>query len=193
MRYNLVMQAQNGLQAQPGGAPGDFRSIEMRKTVARSEDAPAYTVNKNRQDDNIISQALSILAGRMYSTSDVFNSPQDVKHYLMLRIGGKDHEVFAVLFLDAQHRLILAEEMFRGTLTQTSVYPREVVKASIQNNAAAVVLAHNHPSGNVTPSHADKALTQTLKSALALVDVRVLDHIVVSAASSYSFAETGLI
>jgi len=103
------------------------------------------------------------------------------------------HEIFAVLFLDAQHRLIACDEMFRGTLTQTAVYPREVVKQALRHNCAAVILAHNHPSGVAEPSRADEALTRALQSALALVDVRVLDHIVVGAASSTSFAERGLL
>lgn len=123
----------------------------------------------------------------------VFESPQAVKDYLQLQLGSRAHEVFAVLFLDAQHRLLALEEMFRGTLTQTSVYPREVVLRALHHQAAAVVLAHNHPSGTVQPSRADEALTQTLKAALALVDVRVLDHVIVSADSSLSMAEQGLL
>ncbi len=123
----------------------------------------------------------------------VFDSPQMVKHYLQLHLSGKQHEVFAVLFMDAQHRLICLQEMFHGTLTQTSVYPREVVKLALHHNAAAVVLAHNHPSGSVQPSRADEALTQTLKSALALVDVRVLDHIIVGMGQTLSLTEKGLL
>lgn len=124
---------------------------------------------------------------------DLFDSPQAVKHYLQLQLAAKGHEVFAVLFLDSQHRLIAMEEMFRGTLTQTSVYPREVVLHALRHQAAAVVLAHNHPSGSVQASPADLALTQTLRSALALVDVRVLDHIIVAPGASLSMAEQGLL
>ena len=123
----------------------------------------------------------------------VFDTPGRVKDYLRLRLGAHGHEVFAVLFLDTQHQLLLMEEMFRGTLTQTSVYPREVVKRALQTNAAAVVFAHNHPSGVAEPSRADEFLTQTLKSALALVDVRVLDHLVVGRTDVVSFAERGLL
>jgi len=123
----------------------------------------------------------------------VFDSPDAVKHYLQLHLAGKAHEVFAVLFLDSQHRLIVMDELFRGTLTQTSVYPREVVLHALQRQAAAVVLAHNHPSGTVQPSRADEALTQTLKSALALVDVRVLDHVIVGPGQALSMAENGLL
>ena len=126
-------------------------------------------------------------------TREVFDSPNAVKHYLQLHLAHKPHEVFAVLFLDSQHRLLALEEMFRGTLTQTSVYPREVVLRALHHHAAAVVLAHNHPSGSVQPSRADEALTQTLKSALALVDVRVLDHIVVAPGQALSMAEQGLV
>ena len=123
----------------------------------------------------------------------LFDSPQAVAHYLQLHFGHKPHEVFAVLFLDSQHRLIALEELFRGTLSQTSVYPREVVLRALHHHAAAVVLAHNHPSGAAEPSRADEMLTQTLKSALSLVDVRVLDHFVVTASACRSMAELGLV
>lgn len=123
----------------------------------------------------------------------LFDSPQAVAHYLQLHFGHKPHEVFAVLFLDSQHRLIALEELFRGTLSQTSVYPREVVLRALHHHAAAVVLAHNHPSGTAEPSRADEMLTQTLKSALSLVDVRVLDHFVVTASACRSMAELGLV
>ena len=122
-----------------------------------------------------------------------FDSPDAVKSYLRLAIGPRTHEVFAVLFLDAQHRLIAMEELFRGTLTQTSVYPREVVTRALHLHACAVVLAHNHPSGCAEPSRADEALTQALKAALALVDVRVLDHVVVTRDTALSMAERGLL
>lgn len=124
---------------------------------------------------------------------EVFGSPEAVKNYLQLHLARKPHEVFAGLFLDAQNKLIAMEELFRGTLTQTSVYPREVVLKALQHHAAAVVLAHNHPSGTVQPSRADEALTQTLKAALALVDVRVLDHVIVAPGHALSMAEKGLV
>ncbi|WP_041675654.1 RadC family protein [Ramlibacter tataouinensis] len=124
---------------------------------------------------------------------EVFSSPGAVKHYLQLHLAHKGHEVFAVLFLDAQNRLIAMEELFRGTLTQTSVYPREVVVRALQHEAAAVVLAHNHPSGTVQPSRADETLTQTLRAALGLVDVRVLDHVIVAPGGALSMAERGLL
>jgi DNA repair protein RadC len=121
------------------------------------------------------------------------NSPAAVRDYLRLTLAALPHEVFAVLFLDAQHRLLASEEMFRGTLTQTSVYPREVVKRALAHNAGAVILAHNHPSGIAEPSRADELLTQSLARALDLVDVRVLDHVIVAGDASVSFAERGLL
>ncbi|HRO82198.1 MAG TPA: DNA repair protein RadC [Alicycliphilus denitrificans] len=124
---------------------------------------------------------------------EVFDSPGAVQGYLQLHLAARAHEVFAVLFLDGQNRLIAMEELFRGTLTQTSVYPREVVLRALHHHAAAVVLAHNHPSGSVQPSRADEALTQTLKAALALVDVRVLDHVIVAPGAALSMAEQGLV
>ena len=123
----------------------------------------------------------------------VFDSPGAVKHYLQLHLATRPHEVFCVLFLDVQNRLLEMEELFRGTLSQTSVYTREVVKRALHHGAAAVVLAHNHPSGYVQPSRADEALTQTLKAALALVDVRVLDHIIIGQGETLSMAERGLV
>ena len=122
----------------------------------------------------------------------VFDTPARVKDYLRLQIGSRGYEVFVVLFLDAQNRLIRCEEMFRGTLTQTSVYPREVLKRALELGAAAVLLSHNHPSGAAEPSKADEYLTHTLNKALALIDVRVLDHLVVGQSEVVSFAERGL-
>jgi DNA repair protein RadC len=121
------------------------------------------------------------------------NSPQAVKQYLQLLLAHRAYESFTILFLDAQNRLISTQELFRGTLTHTSVYPREVVKAALGQNAAALLLAHNHPSGAQQPSAADHALTSALKQALALVDVRVLDHFIVAGQQVYSFAEHGQI
>ena len=123
----------------------------------------------------------------------VFSDPQALKHYVQLHLAGKAHEVFAVLFLDASFRLLAMEELFRGTLTQTSVYPREVVLRALHHQAASVVLAHNHPSGSVQPSPADEALTHNLRAALALIDVRVLDHIVVATGEAFSMAEKGML
>jgi DNA repair protein RadC len=128
-----------------------------------------------------------------FRNADALTSPQSVREYLRISLMGRGHEVFMVLFLDAQHRLIEAEEMFRGTLTQTSVYPREVVKRSLYFNAAAVIFAHNHPSGVAQPSQADELLTRSLREALALVDIKVLDHFVIGGNAVMSFAERGLL
>jgi DNA repair protein RadC len=143
-------------------------------------------------NDQIIDSALRILESRV-RRGDVLRSPQAVRDYLRLRLSGLEHEVFVVVFLDAQHRVLACEELFRGTLNQTSVYPREVVKQALAHNAGAVIFAHNHPSGVAEPSRADELLTAALKQALALVDVRALDHFVVAGPVLVSFAERGLI
>ena len=124
---------------------------------------------------------------------DVFKSPQQVRDYLVLKLGSLTREVFLVLFLDTQNHLVATEEMFAGTLTQTSVYPREVVKRALHHNAASVIIAHNHPSGIAQQSQADELLTKQLKQALALVDVRVLDHFIVAGNNTLSFLERGLL
>jgi DNA repair protein RadC len=124
---------------------------------------------------------------------DALSSPRAVRDYLQLVLAGRQQEVFMVLFLDTQHRVIATEELFYGTLSQTSVYPREVVKRALAHNAAALILAHNHPSGITEPSQADQLLTGALKKALALVDVSVLDHFIVAAGQTLSFAERGLL
>lgn len=138
-----------------------------------------------------VDKALKIL-GSLLTAREVFDNATAVKQYLRLQLGAEPREHFAVLFLDCKHRAIAYERMFCGTLTQTSVHPREVALAALRHNAAAVILAHNHPSGDVQPSQPDKALTQALKQALALVDVRVLDHVIVSFTDAVSMAEMGL-
>ncbi len=133
-----------------------------------------------------------VIAEELYA-GPLFASPTAVKDFLQLLFAGRAHESFVVLFLDNSPRLIVSDEVFRGTLSQTSVYPREIVKQALRLNAAAVMFAHNHPSGLAEPSRADEYLTQTLKTALALVDVRVLDHMVVGGQTTTSFAERGLL
>ena len=123
----------------------------------------------------------------------VLTSPSAVRDYLRIKFANQEHESFVVLYLDVQNRLIAREELFRGTVAETAVYPREIVKGALRHNAAAVIFAHNHPSGVAEPSHADEALTATLKQALALVAVKVLDHFVVAGADILSFAERGLL
>jgi len=170
--------------------------MNAHTNTARSENPVAYlpgAVFAAMTDDDTITKALAILAGRLSTTGPVMTTPQAVKDFCRLKIGGLEHEEFGVLFLTSQHGLIAFESMFRGTLSQTSVYPREVVKRALALNAGAVILTHNHPSGNVDPSRADEHLTMSLKTALALIDVRVLDHVVVSPAAAMSFAERGLL
>ena len=164
------------------------------KTETRAQYAVQREINATvANEDAIIAQALEILARRMRTSGVMMDSPQVVRDWLRLRVGGKPHEEFGCIWLNAQHNLIEAGEMFRGTLTQTSVYPREVVKEALHHNAAAVIFYHNHPSGAAEPSLADEMLTRQLKDALNLVDVRVLDHFVVTAEKTTSFAEKGLL
>lgn len=156
-----------------------------------------FTIDANGQHkaashDSIIAAARELLDKR-FIRDGCIDIPAAAKDYLSLKLGLLEHEVFAVVFLDAQHRIIECREMFQGTLTQTSVYPREVVKAALRLNAGAVILAHNHPSGVAEPSRADEYLTQTLKTALAMVEVRVIDHMVVAGGTVVSFAERGLL
>ena len=171
---------------------------EPSPMVARSEgEAPYHTTQApagDASEDCVIHQALRILEGRMRRPGMLMDSPSAVRDYLRLRMAELPHEEFGVLLLDATHALIEDARLFRSTLTQASVYPREVVKVALAHNAAAVILYHNHPSSNVTPSVADEMLTKTLKDALALVDVRVIDHFVVGCMTApFSFAERGLL
>ena len=162
------------------------------KTTARSETPATYGPDKTAYDATI-SRALAILAARLRVPGVAMDSPATVKNFLTLKLAELEHEVFSVLWLDSQNRVLEYQEMFRGTLMQTSVYPREVVKAGLALNAGACILAHNHPSGMAEPSYADKALTETLKNSLAMVDIRLLDHIIVGGLSTVSFAERGLV
>ena len=142
--------------------------------------------------DEVMTVARQAIARRVRRGTS-FSSPSLVRDFLFIKLSELEHEIFVALFLDSQNRLIEYVELFRGTLTQTSVYPREVVKAALMNNAATVIFAHNHPSGVPEPSRADELLTQTLKQALSLVDVKVLDHIIVAGADAVSFAERALL
>ena len=146
------------------------------------------------REDAILARAKAILAKRI-RREVLFeaSSPAAVRDHLMLHTADQEYESFRVLFLDAQHRLIADDVMFVGTLTQTSVYPREIVKRALRYNAAAVILSHNHPSGVAEPSRADESLTRGLQNALALVDVRILDHIIVAGTRTLSFTERGLL
>ena len=155
-----------------------------------------HVVRRRRSKDAealILQQAMDIMLRRAGETRDCLASPPAVKDYLRLVLNGLEREEFWMVLLDAQHRVMATESLFAGTLTQTSVYPREVVKCALRHNAAAVIFSHNHPSGVAEPSHADELLTRTLKSALALVDVQVLDHFIVAGGQTLSFAERGLL
>jgi DNA repair protein RadC len=169
-----------------GGLNGLFSATAEQLTAVHGIGEAKYV-----QLQAVLEMSRRALAEEMKRT-DMLSSPQAVRDYLRITLARLPHEVFVAVFLTAQNRVIGVEELFRGTLTQTSVYPREIVKRALAHNAASVILAHNHPSGEATPSHADRTLTQTLASALALVDVRVLDHFIVAPGASLSFAEQGL-
>ena len=164
----------------------------------RSEDEAFYKyvtgVDSAREgEDQLIERALAIIEGRWVEPMYVMENPDTVKNYLRLKLAALEYEVFAVLFLDNRHRVIDFQEMFRGTVDGASVWPREILKEALKVNAAAVILAHNHPSGVVIPSKADKRITERVSEALALISVRTLDHILVGGVEAYSFSEAGLI
>jgi DNA repair protein RadC len=173
---------------------GRFGSVAglLQAGSANLEETPGLGSAKLAQLQAALELARRALREEL-SSRDALASPRAVRDYLRLTLAGRDHEVFVVVLLDAQHRVVTSEELFRGTLTQTSVYPREVVKCALKHNAAAVIFAHNHPSGVAEPSHADEILTRSLKAALALVDVQVLDHFIVAGTRTMSFAERGLL
>lgn len=156
------------------------------------ENGGMYSVSNLVSEDQIIQQAQSILASRLY-TSEVLSSPEVTRSFLQIKLTDYDREVFSVIFLTAQHQVIAYEELFHGTVDGAAVYPRVVVKRALELNASAIIMAHPHPSGDPSPSQADKRITERITSALSLVDIRVLDHIVVSVGGTYSFAENGLL
>lgn len=168
------------------GGLGGLTRADRRAACA----APGVGEAKYALLQAVMEMARRTLAEEMQA-GDALTSPGAVRDYLRLLLRGKEYEVFCCIFLDAQHRVTAVEELFRGTLTQTSVYPREIVKRALHHNAAALVLAHNHPSGATEPSQADHRLTRHLTDALALVDVRVLDHFIVAGPSALSFREAG--
>ena len=141
----------------------------------------------------IIKRALKILESRMTYESDVFTKPEDTKNYLRLKLGNKEREIFAVLYLNNRNQLISYEELFMGTIDGASIHVREIVKLGLALNAAAIICAHNHPSGVCEPSRSDEAITQQIKKACDLMDIRLLDHLIVSATDSVSLAERGMI
>lgn len=183
MRSNLRTLATKSAAGHIEPPPETFTSGYVRET------ASGYTVVS---DEAVIRTALELLSKRI-SRGPLLTSPRATRDYLRLRFADLQHEVFCVLYLDKRHRLIACEELFRGTIDGASVHPREVVKAALRHNCAAALCAHNHPSGSAEPSQADEFITQRLKAALELVDIRLLDHVVVSAHDSVSMAERGLL
>ncbi|MDX2504579.1 MAG: DNA repair protein RadC [Gammaproteobacteria bacterium] len=154
--------------------------------------AGTYTVDCPITNEDILEKASDILLERI-NHSDVITNPQDTRTFLKFKISAREHEVFVVLFLDNRHRLIAYKELFRGTVDGASVYPREVVKEALTYNAAALIVAHNHPSGNAEPSKADERITSRLKQALGLVDIRILDHLIIGCDEIVSLAERGVL
>lgn len=165
------------------------------RTVHAVEDSCIESIihPTSQSDDWIIHQAIALLERRIFSESTVLGSPSEVRDYLRLKLTGEPNEVFAVIFLDSRHRVLSYEELFQGTINQTAVYPRVVVQRALATNAAAVILAHQHPSRCIEPSLADRTITSRLKSALELVDIQVLDHFIIGKGEPCSFAETGLL
>ena len=169
-----------------------FGSLTRLFSAAQAEFTafPGMGPAKYAQLQAVLEMARRALGENM-KQNDALNSPRAVRDYLRLLLGGRAHEVFMVLFLDAQNRVLASEELFRGTLSQTSVYRREIVIRALDHNAAGVILAHNHPSGVAEPSQADRWLTDQLKTALGLVDVKVIDHFIVAGSEGFSFCERG--
>ena len=189
-----VLHLADELLADPAKNPNGFGGISglLHTSAQDLERIKGLGPAKRAELVAVLELARRALAEQLKERT-VFDTPHAVGDYLRLHLGQRPYEVFAVLFLDAQNRLLAIEELFRGSLTQASVYPREVVIRALHHNAAAVVLAHNHPSGSVQPSRADEYLTQSLKSALALLDIRVLDHVIVAQDQTLSMAEKGLL
>ncbi len=186
-RADLVSELLSPLAYLPATDPSNI----CNPTVLVAKDDPRASLLARRLD--VARELLLRDLHEQMRSAPVMSSPQALRDWLRLHCAGLEHEVFLVLYLDTHHRLIEAEELFRGTLTQTSVYPRELVKGALARNAAALAVAHNHPSGEAEPSRADELLTQNLKSALSLVEVRVIDHFIVAGDQILSFAESGLI
>lgn len=161
--------------------------------IVSEQDGVYSTKDDFITENEIIRSAKVLLKKRLTNNNACFTDPSIVKDYLMMEYSAKEHECFVVLFLNNQHKLIKAVEMFAGTIDGASVYPREVVKVALQCNAAAVILSHNHPSRITEPSQADKSITTKVKDALSLIDIRTLDHIIIGGVDYFSFAEGGLL
>ncbi len=188
-----VLHLADELLADPKDNPNGFGGIAGLLNASMTDLQRIKGIGPAKQAELIAVLELARRAlAQQLKTKTIFATPDTVTQYLQLHLSNRPYEVFAVLFVDAHHRMLALEEMFRGSLTQSSVYPREVVLRALHHQATAVVLAHNHPSGSVQPSRADEAITQTLKAALALLDIRVLDHVIVAPGESLSMAERGL-
>ena len=161
--------------------------------IVRDSHPESLAVIASQDEDWIIRQAIALLEKRIFNAGPMLTSPSAVRDYLQLKLVGEPSEVFAVVFLDSQHQVLSYEPLFKGSIAQTSVYPRVIVQRALALNAAAVILAHQHPSGMTEPSSADRKLTEQLEATLRLVEIRVLDHIIVGKGKPYSFAETGLL
>ena len=153
----------------------------------------SLTLIAAQHEDWIIQQAITLLENRVFKAGPALGSPAAVRDYLHLKLVAEPNEVFAVVFLNSQHQVLAYEPMFKGTVHSTTVHARPILQRALELNAAAVILSHQHPSGCTEPSSADRALTQTLRAALSLIDVRVLDHLIVGQGTPYSFAESGLL
>lgn len=161
--------------------------------IVRDSHPESLAVIASQNEDWIIRQAIALLEKRIFNAGPMLTSPAAVRDYLQLKLVGEPSEVFAVVFLDSQHQVLSYEPLFKGSIAQTSVYPRVIVQRALALNAAAVILAHQHPSGMTEPSSADRKLTEQLETTLRLVEIRVLDHIIIGKGKPYSFAETGLL
>lgn len=165
--------------------------LQGRRTFGAKARIPQSRETIRAEEDRAIYRALRVLERRLGGKGDVLADPEAAHAWSRLHLASRDIEVFAALFLDSQHRVIAWEELAQGSLSSSSVYPREVVKRALANNAAAVIFAHNHPSGTAEPSAADRTLTNRLQAALETVDIRVLDHLVIGSGRPASFAERG--
>jgi DNA repair protein RadC len=165
----------------------------MTTPVAIHDSASLFNLLDTQHEDWIIARAIEITERRVFQRGDTLQNPPEVRDFLQVKLAGERNEVFSVVFLDNRHRVIAFEILFKGTIDASSVYPRVVLSRAMAHNAAALIFAHNHPSGVTDPSQADKAITERLKSLLSAVDVRVLDHFIIGEGQPYSFAENGLL
>ena len=185
-----------GSLVRPVHPPTESIETTMNLTdQVRAEPAARYRLKRVPLDEEetILRQAMAILAKRLKKPAAALTSPDETRAYLKLRLAGLEHEVFGLIWLDNRHRVLIVEELFHGTLDGASVHPREVVKRALRHNAAAVICYHNHPSGNADPSQADVRITQRVKDALALIEVRVIDLLIIGDGEPSSFLERGLL